>query len=125
MKNINKELNLTETIIHCVIVVHSILGPGFLESIYQNALALEIDGCGLRAEKEKPVNVYYKGTLVGTHRPDIIVNDAVILELKTVESLTMNHYTQLRSYLKATGIHLGLLVNFTGVKADFRRVEIQ
>ncbi len=116
---------LTKMIIEAIIKVHQTLGPGFLESIYRNALILELASRGLSAECEHSINVYYDGKPVGRHVFDIVVNGAVILELKTVESLCPAHYAHLRSYLKAAKINTGLLVNFASDKADFRRVELK
>jgi GxxExxY protein len=114
---------LTGNIIECIIAVHQTLGPGFLESIYRRALLIEMRKKGLAAETEKEVIIYYDGEEVGRHRLDILAEDRVVVELKTVESLSKAHYAQVRSYLKATDLELGLLVNFAGEKADFRRVE--
>lgn len=121
----SKEWNddLTERIIAAVIRVHSVLGPGFLEKIYRKALLVELERSGLSAETEKRIEIVYEQVLVGTHRLDLVVADAVVIELKTVERLTQHHYAQLRSYLKAAGLRVGLLVNFALAKADFRRIE--
>ncbi len=78
---------------------------------------------GLTTEVEHEVGVYYDGHEVGRHRLDLLVEGQVILELKTVESLSKAHYAQVRSYLKATGLRLALLINFSEERADFRRVE--
>jgi len=120
MGDINDKLS--EAIIACVIKVHQTLGPGFLESVYRRALMIELRKSGLKAETEKEITVFYDGEEVGRHRLDILVEDSVILELKTVEDLARVHYEQLRSYLKASGLSLGLLVNFAKEKADFRRL---
>ncbi len=114
---------LTETIIEAIIAVHRTLGPGFLESVYQRALVIELRDRGLAVANEKEVPITYRGQLVGRHRLDLIINDSVILELKTVEDLSKAHYAQVRSYLKATGLPVALLVNFSKEKADFRRIE--
>ena len=121
MKYADEEL--TGNIIECIIAVHQTLGPGFLESIYRRALLIEMRKKGLAAETEKEVIIYYDDEEVGRHRLDILAEDRVVVELKTVESLSKAHYAQVRSYLKATDLELGLLVNFAGEKADFRRVE--
>jgi len=114
----------TDIIIQYIIKVHKELGPGFLESIYRNSLLIEISSVGLKIEKEKEVKILYKGHDVGIHRIDILVENTIIIELKTVESLSKAHYSQVRSYLKATGLNLGILVNFSKEKADFRRIEM-
>lgn len=116
---------ITEQIIRAVIKVHRALGPGFLESIYHNALLLELESHGLSVESEKKIIVTYEGKPVGDHRLDLVVEERIILELKAVEDLSQAHYAQLRSYLKASGLQIGLLINFAKEKADFRRVELK
>jgi GxxExxY protein len=94
----NGKYNLTNVIIQCIIKVHKELGPGFLESIYRNSLLIELTRFGLNIEKEKEVKIFYKGYEVGIHRIDILVENSIIIELKTVESLRKAHYSQIRSY---------------------------
>ena len=107
----------------CIIKVHQTLGPGFLESIYRRALVYELRRNGMSVEEEKELTIYYEDHEVGRHRLDLVVVDQVVLELKTVEALNKAHYAQLRSYLKASGLKVGFLVNFAKEKADFRRVD--
>ena len=114
---------LTERIIRCIVTVHRTLGPGFLESVYRNALLIELRKSGLNVEHECTVRVFYGGQEVGLHRLDILVEHRVIVELKTVDFLAPAHYAQVRSYLKATGLKLALLVNFSKERSDFRRIE--
>jgi GxxExxY protein len=114
---------LTERIIWCLIRVHQTLGPGFLENVYRRALVIELGRQGLSCEVEKEVVVLYDGEEVGHHRIDVLVENEVLLELKAVESLARVHYAQLRSYMSASNIERGLLVNFSAEHADFRRVE--
>jgi GxxExxY protein len=114
---------ITERVIACIIRVHQVLGPGFLESIYRKALLVELRKRGLQVDTEKEIIVYYDGLEVGRHRLDLIVAGKIIIELKTVESLSKAHYAQVRSYLTATGLKLGLLVNFSLDRADFRRIH--
>ncbi|MEW6618579.1 MAG: GxxExxY protein [bacterium] len=116
---------LTEIIIQCIIKVHQTLGPGFLESIYRRAMVIELTKQGLRVKTEKEILIYYEGEEIGKHRLDILVESKVIVELKTVEELSKAHYAQVRSYLKATGVKVAILVNFAKEKADFRRVELE
>jgi len=116
---------LTERIIQCIIGVHQTLGPGFRESIYRKAMVVELTKQELMVETEKEIVVYYQGEEVGRHRLDILVGNKVIVELKTVEELSKVHYAEVRSYLKATGIKVAILVNFAKEKADFRRVELE
>ena len=120
-----RDHKLTETIIQSIIRVHQVLGPGFLESIYRKAMVIELRRRGLAVETEKEVLVFYEGEEVGRHCLDLLVERRVIVELKTVEELSRAHYAQVRSYLKATELSTGLLVNFADAKADFRRVDMQ
>jgi GxxExxY protein len=119
-----EEEKLTEEIIECVIAVHRELGPGFIESVYHNAMLIELVNRGFKVDTEHRVNIYYSGKLVGRHRLDIVVAGKVILEAKAIEELTKVDYARLRSYLRATGLRVALLVNFSKEKADFRRVEL-
>ena len=107
---IDKEL--TGKIIHAAYIVHNILKFGFLESVYQKALKKELVSMGLKCECEKPLDVYYKGEIVGHFVTDILVEDKVIIELKAVKALKEEHEWQLVNYLTATGIEVGLLINF-------------
>lgn len=111
-------------IIAGIIAVHKQLGPGFLESVYRNALCLELGKRGFDVKAEHEIEVYYDGEIVGKHRLDLFVDNEIILELKTVEQLGKAHYAQTRSYARAAGKQFGMLVNFSGVKADYRRVDI-
>ena len=119
------DAEITEQIIKAVIKVHRTLGPGFLESVYQNSLLIELESQGLRIEPEKEIVVTYEGKPVGNHQLDLVVEERIIVELKAVEDLSQAHYAQLRSYLKASGLETGLLINFAKEKADFRRVEVR
>jgi GxxExxY protein len=113
---------LTERIIACIVTVHRNLGPGFLESVYRNALLLELRKAKLQVDSEREIRVHYDGVEVGLHRLDLLVEGQVIVELKTVEELGAAHYAQVRSYLKATGLKKALLVNFAKARSDFRRI---
>lgn len=123
MKLKDRQVDLTSKIIACVIRVHQTLGPGFLENIYRRALLMELQSRDLVTEVEKEIIIYYEGREVGRHRLDLVVERRIIIELKTVECLSRAHYAQIRSYLKASGLELGLLINFAGDQADFRRVS--
>ena len=116
--------NITEKIIHCIIQVHKTLGPGFMENIYNKALLIELKNNSLKTESEKDIKIFYNEIEIGSHRLDLLVDDSVIIELKTVEELSKAHYAQIKSYLHATGIKIGILVNFSKEKADYRRIEI-
>jgi GxxExxY protein len=116
---------LTDRIIFCIIRVHQKLGPGYVEAVYRRALIIELERMNLVVEAEKEVTVFYEDQEVGKHRLDLVVENKVILELKAVEALSRAHYSQVRSYLKATGLPLALLINFAEDRADFRRVELR
>ena len=104
---------LTEKVIGCAIVVHRILGPGLLESAYQRCLALELRKQGLIVETEVPMPVNYKGEVLDCgYRVDILVEKSLILELKAVEAILPIHQAQILTYLKLSGLRLGLLINF-------------
>ena len=107
-----KHKDLTAKIIECAYKVHNTLGFGFLETVYQNALLIELLKAGLQAEKEKKIQVHYDNQLVGDYISDIIVEGKIVLELKSVKELHPAHEAQLINYLKATGIEIGLLINF-------------
>lgn len=103
---------LTERIIGCAIEVHRNLGPGLLEAIYESALCIELELAGLAHERQKPIQVMYKGHALGEHRLDIVVEGAVILELKSVERFDRVFEAQILSYLRMTELPIGLLINF-------------
>ena len=111
---------LTKEIISAFYEVHNTLGFGFLEQVYQNALYKELLRRGLFCQSQKEMEVYYKGEMVGRYIADIVVNDEIILELKAVTTLRPEHEWQLVNYLKATGLEVGLLLNF-GVAAEVKR----
>jgi GxxExxY protein len=111
---------LTEQIIGAAYKVHNKLGHGFLEKVYENALAIELIKAGLDVEQQKPVNVYYEGIQVGHYYADILVNVLVILELKAADSLIVDHEAQLIHYLRSSEYEVGLLINF-GTKVSIKR----
>ena len=112
---------LTETIIGCAMKVHRTLGPGFLESVYQNALAHELRKAGLRVECEKLIRVIYDGVMVGDFSADMLVEDLVLVENKAAQVLHPKNEAQLVNYLTATGIEIGLLINFGAERLEFKR----
>ena len=115
---------ITYIINGAIFEVNRILGPGFLEKVYEKALLIELCDRGLKVENQVPIEVNYKGTNVGEYIADLLVEDKVIVELKTVEKLTKLHEAQLLNYLKATGIKVGLLVNFQNEKAEIKRMVL-
>ncbi len=112
---------LTETIIGCAMKVHSTLGPGFLESVYRNALAHELRKAGLNVSCERPVTVHYDGIVVGDFSADTLVEEKVLVELKANQALVPANEVQLVNYLTATAIEIGLLVNFGADSLQFKR----
>ena len=112
---------LTYSINGAIFEVNRILGPGFLEKVYENALLMELKARGLKAAAQYPIKVKYKDQIVGEYFADLLVEDQVIIELKTVNRIEKIHEAQLLNYLKATGINVGLLVNFKSRKADIKR----
>lgn len=103
---------LAHTVIGAAVEVHRTLGPGFLESVYESALTIELELRGVAVERQKPVSLMYKGRSVGDARPDLLVEGALVVELKAVECLAPIHKAQVISYLKALRLPLGLLMNF-------------
>lgn len=99
-------------VIECAMRVRRALSAGFMESVYRNALLIELRAYRFHAETEVPVEVRYKGEIVGQFRADIIVDGEIIIELKSVQTLSAAHEAQLVNYLTATGIDNGLLINF-------------
>lgn len=112
---------VTHQIIGCAYNVFRTLGFGFLESIYQKALLIELEKAGLKAEVEKPLKVYYDGRAVGEFSIDILVEGEIILELKSVESLAKAHEVQLVNYLKGLEKDIGLLINFGPEGVEVKR----
>jgi GxxExxY protein len=116
--------DLIYRVIGCMITVHRELGPGFLESVYHRALELELAHQGIGFESEKEIELQYRGKSIGIHRLDLVVENQLVVELKTAETLHKKHYAQVRSYLKATRKPVGLLANFADYQLDPRRVEL-
>jgi GxxExxY protein len=114
-----KHADVTEKVIGAAYEVHNALGHGFLEKVYENALALELRRAGVTVEQQYPVPARYHGELVGDYVADLVVDGKVIVEVKTVGGLEPVHEVQLVNYLKATGMEVGLLVNFG------RQVEVK
>ena len=114
--------DITHAIIGVFYDVYNDLGPGFLEKVYENALLVELNTRGLKAHSQCPVSVQYKGHTVGEYIADIIVGDNIICEVKAIQKLRPEHEAQLLNYLKATGIKVGLLLNFGPKPQVMRRI---
>ena len=119
MTLLNKDI--TEQIIGSAFEVHNQLGYGFLEKVYKNAIQVELIKRGLRCEIESQIMVYYKGVVVGEYFADLFVNESVIAELKIAKQYRPADEAQLLNELKATGIKVGLLINFGKEKVEFKR----
>ena len=116
--------DITYAINGAIFEVNKVLGPGFLEKVYENALLYELKNRGLKSVGQAPITVNYKDQFVGEYFADILVEDRVIIELKTAEKIEKIHEAQLLNYLKATGIQVGLLVNFRHPKAEIKRLVL-
>jgi len=112
---------LTEKVISCAYHVYNKMGFGFLESVYEKCLLIELQKEGLNVESQKPITVLYEGETVGEFMADIVVEDTIILELKSVRQVAKAHEAQLVNYLVATGKPVGLIINFGEYKVDVKR----
>lgn len=113
---------LTDRIIGAAIRVHKELGPGFLETVYEEALAIELADSNISFERQKAIPISYRGKIVGEHHLDLLVSETVVVELKAISALENIHFAVVRSYLKATNLQDGLLVNFASPKLTVKRV---
>ena len=113
--------DITETVIGCAYRVYNKMGFGFLESVYEKCFLIELRKAGLDTESQEPITVYYDGEIVGEFVADIIVNDTIILELKSVRRVSKAHEVQLVNYLVATGKPVGLILNFGERKVEIKR----
>jgi len=114
---------LTGRIIGSAIAVHKTLGPGFLEAIYENALAIELRHQKIPFSRQLAVPIYYRDSEVGFHRLDLFVDDQIVVELKTCRELADAHFITVRSYLRAVGQQHGLLLNFAKPTLEIKRVH--
>ena len=117
---------LTQRIIGGAIVVHRALGPGLLEATYEEALCVELKHEGLRFSRQVRVPISYRGTVIGEYRPDLVVEDSVVIEVKSVERLLGVHQAQLLAYMRILRLPVGLLLNFNGetLRSGVRRLAI-
>jgi GxxExxY protein len=115
------EYDFCGRVIGAAMKVHSALGPGFLESVYRNALIWELRKAGWTAEAQRPISVHYDGQLVGAFVADLLVNNSLIVELKSIQSMAKAHEVQLVNYLVATGLDEGLLLNFGTERLEFKK----
>jgi GxxExxY protein len=115
---------LSNRVIGCLIDVHKSLGPGFLEKVYHRAAEVGLRQARIPFETEFEIGVTYLDEEVGSHRLDLFIAEALVVELKTVEMLLPSHYAQLRSYMKAANCETGLLINFSANPLGIRRVDL-
>jgi len=118
------EAELSERIIGACIRVHRTLGPGFLESIYEQAAATELRKAGLQVERQKAVTIFHAGNSIDEHRLDLLIESRAVLELKACKAIEDAHFATARSYLRATGCKLALVVNFAKPTLEVRRVVL-
>ncbi len=114
--------SITKTIIGCAYTVSNSLGCGFLEKVYENALVSELIKQGLKVKQQQLIKIWYNGVEVGDYIADLVVEDSVLIEVKTVEHLGNTQTAQCLNYLKATGIRVGLLMNFETPRVEIKRV---
>jgi GxxExxY protein len=113
---------LSGKIIEAAISVHKELGPGFLESIYESAIKVALRHRGIVYDSQKEVTVLFESEEVGVHRLDLLVEGQIVVELKAIKALEDIHFAQVKSYLKATGLHVGLLMNFYSPTLVVKRI---
>ena len=116
-----KHQDLTSKIIECAYKVHNTLGFGFLESVYKKGMVIELTKSTLKVEEETPLKVYYDDEIVGDFYVDLLVQDEIVIELKSVENLTKAHEVQLVNYLNGMKKEIGLLINFGPTGVDVKR----
>ena len=116
--------DLTEKIIKAALKVHRQLGPGFIEKLYQRALEIELTNNKIKVEREKLLKLTYEGVNIGSDKVDFMVEEKVLVELKAVSELSDVHRAQLISYLKASKLRVGLLINFAQIKLQVKRVIV-
>jgi GxxExxY protein len=115
---------LSGHILEAAVEVHRALGPGFLESVYENSLAVAFNRRGIRFDRQHEVHVLFEGQEVGLHRLDLLVEGQIVVEIKAAKALEEIHFAQLKSYLKATHLHTGLLLNFNAPILVVKRVVL-
>ena len=113
---------LSERVIGCAQTVSRELGTGFLEAVYENALSLELESEGIAFDRQRPLDVYYKGCRVGHYQADLVIENKIIVEIKAVLSFNTSHKAQVINYLRATGLSVGLLLNFGAPQLGIQRI---
>ncbi|MFL6545970.1 MAG: GxxExxY protein [Candidatus Udaeobacter sp.] len=118
-----RDSEITESIIAAAIAVHRELGPGFLETVYEQALAVEFAIRGIAFVRQKSIPLFYRDHQIGEHRIDFLVEDKIVVEQKAVEALEIVHFAIVRSYLKAAGLSDDLILNFSSMPLTMKRVR--
>ncbi len=118
-----RDKDITQEVIAAAIAVHTELGPGFLESIYEQALAVEFALRGIAFVRQRAIPLFYRDHQIGEHRLDFLVEDKIVVELKAIERLENVHFAIVRSYLKATALSDGLILNFSSMPLTVKRVQ--
>jgi GxxExxY protein len=119
----SRDSEITDAIISAAIAVHRELGPGFLESIYEQALAVEFALRGIAFVRQKPIPLFYRDHQIGEHRLDFLVEEKIVVELKAIDALENVHFAIVRSYLKASGLADALILNFSSMPLTVKRVR--
>jgi len=120
----NEYNQMTQKIIGVAIEAHKLLGPGFLESVYHSAMKKLLDHYQIPFDTEKEIKIYLLDEVISTHRLDLVVYNSIVVELKAVEEISKVHIAQVISYLKASGLKVGLILNFSKTKVQIRRINI-
>jgi GxxExxY protein len=115
---------LSGRVLQAAVDVHRGLGPGFLESVYENAFAVALRHRGIRFERQRVVRIWFETQEVGAHRLDLLVDNRIVVEIKAIKALEDVHFAQPKSYLKATGLHVGLLLNFNAPILVAKRIVL-
>jgi GxxExxY protein len=115
---------LSGRILEAAVAVHKALGPGFLEGVYQRAMEVALRHREIPFQNQKEIHIFFEGEDLGIHRLDLVVGDEIVVELKAVKALEDIHFAQVKSYLKATGLHVGLLLNFNSPTSLVKRVVL-
>ncbi len=118
-----RDASITQEVIGAAIAVHTELGPGFLESVYEQALAVEFALRGVAFVRQKPIPLFYRDHQIGEHRLDFLVEEKIVVELKAVERFENVHFAIVRSYLKACSLSDGLILNFSSIPLTVKRVQ--
>ena len=116
------DTDLSSRVIGAAIEVHKALGPGFLESFYEEALCIELACLEIPHERQKAIEIAYKSQKIGEHRLDLLVDGRLVVELKAVQSLDPIHFSTVRSYMKALGLESGIIINFSSMPMTVKRV---